>query len=248
MEQAKIEGGFYEQGGVKFAVDINETTAHKTFDAVAALSHDDKVKLAKANDIPAEPYNKQLLTTILKSAVQNVWFLAKLGNLPGEVLQGHTARLARYKAEIAIPASAVDFLSRKSRATSSTAKPSLKFVIDEAKYEAAYTADKDAWRGQRYLTIKSMIDLEAKGTTGKTVREIFENAKETRETPKPSRNAVGQIVNALLAAGIVTCLNPQDAKKKPEPKAPEAPKAPKAPEAPKTNKQTQGNFGVKKKH
>src|SRR5579859_2452469 len=103
MEHGKIDHGFYVQGDLKFAVDAAD--AHKTFDAVASLSHDDKVKLAKLNDIPCEPYNKQLLTTILKSAVQNVWFANKLGTIPAEVMTGHTARLNKYKAELAVPAS-----------------------------------------------------------------------------------------------------------------------------------------------
>lgn len=236
METGRIEKGFYIQGDLKFAVDASD--AHKTFDAVAALSHDDKVKLAKLNDIPAEPYNKQLLTSILKSAVQNVWFSNKLGNLPAEVLQGHTTRLSVYKTTLNAPTSTVDFLARKTRAASKTAKPSLSYVISNLQvYEDDFNKSrKDKgknWLGQRYLTIKSMQEIGATGTTGKTVREIFENCKDTRENVKPTRNAVGQIVNALLAAGIVTCLNPQDAKTKPTTKA--APAAKKAP-APTTKK------------
>lgn len=240
MEQAKIEKGFYIQGDLKFAVDAAD--AHKTFDAVAALSHDDKIKLAKLNDIPAEPYNKIALTNILKSAVQNAWFINKLGNLPAEVMSGHTARLNKYKAELLVPASTVDFLSRKTRATSSTARPSLMFTIDEAKYEADWNlAEKGKnWRGQRYLVVKTMLELSKTLEAGKgvTIRAIFDNTKETRETPQPTRNAVGQIVNALVSAGIATCLNPQDAKKKPEPaKTPEA-----------STKKTPPAPPVKKKH
>jgi hypothetical protein len=230
MEQGKIQDGFYIQGDLKFAVDAAD--AHKTFDAVGALSNVDKVKLAKLNGIVAEPYNRNLLTAVLKSVVQNVWFANKLGTIPVEVLAGHNARVAKYTAEISVPTSGVDFLSRKPKATS-TAKPSLQFVIDPAKYEEAYTKDHDSYRGQRYLVIKSMIELNAVGTSGKSIREIFENCKETRETSGPTRNAVGQIVNALVGAGIATCLNPQDAKAKPTPKAktPATPPAPPAPPA-----------------
>lgn len=219
METGKIENGFYVQGDLKFAVDAAD--APKTFDAVAALSQPDKVKLAKLNGITADPYNKQLLTTILKSVVQNVWFANKHnGVVPAEVVKGHEGRLARYQAEIALPTSSVDFLSKKTRAASK-AKPSLLFVIDEAKYEADYTN----WRGQRYLVVKTMLTLNAiPNSKGVSVREIFENTKETRETSAPTRNAVGQIVNALVAAGIATCLNPQDAKSKPVKKAEDAPK------------------------
>lgn len=229
MELATIQNGFYVQGDLKFAVDA--TDAHKTFDAVAALSQPDKIKLAKLNGIQAEPYNKQLLTGILKSVVQNAWFANKLGSVPTEVLTAHAARLQRYQAEIAVPTSAVDFLSKKTRAASKT-KPSLMYAIDEAKYEAAYNVDHNAWRGQRYLTIKSMIDLKAFGKEGKSVRDIFENAKETRETGAPTRNAVGQIVNALIAAGIVTLLNPQDVRVKAEPKPKTTPAPAKAAPAP----------------
>lgn len=220
MEQGKIEHGFYVQGDLKFAV--NAADAHKTFDAVAALSNVDKIKLAKLNGIQAEPYNKQMLTTVLKSVVQNAWFAAKHnGVVPAEVLAGHNGRLAQYTAAIAVPSSTVDFLSKKQRAESKT-RPSLTYTIDEAKYEADWNLPKDAdgketgknWRGQRYLVVKSMLDLKATGTNGKSVRDIFENTKETRETPQPTRNAVGQIVNALLAAGIVTLLNPQDVRVK----------------------------------
>lgn len=208
MEQGKIVNGFYVQGDLKFAVD--STDAHKTFDAVAALSQPDKVKLAKLNDIPAEPYNKQLLTTILKSVVQNAWFANKLGNVPTEVATAHAGRVASYKAQLTVPTSAVDFLSRKTRAASKT-KPSLLFTIDQTKFDADY----NNWRGQRYLVGNTMIQLGK--TTGITVREIFENTKETRETTQPTRNAVGQIVNKLVEAGIASCLNPQDAKAKPTP-------------------------------
>lgn len=209
MEQGRIEHGHYVQGDLKFAVDAQD--AHKTFDAVAALSNSDKIKLAKLNGIIAEPFNKNLLTTVLKSLVQNAWFAQKLGNIPTEVLSGHNARLARYTAEISVPTSAVDFLSKKTRAASKT-RPTLKYTIDEAKYTAAYDADHNAWRGQRYLVIKSLLALNT--ATGVTVRDVFDNATETRETAKPSRNAVGQIINALVAAGIATLLNPQDAKAK----------------------------------
>lgn len=229
MELATIQNGFYVQGDLKFAVDAAD--AHKTFDAVAALSQPDKIKLAKLNSIQAEPYNKQLLTGILKSVVQNAWFANKLGSVPTEVLTAHAARLQRYQAEIAVPTSAVDFLSKKTRAASKT-RPSLMYVIDEAKYEAAYNSDYNAWRGQRYLVIKSMIGLTNQpheAGKGFTVRDIFENAKETRETGAPTRNAVGQIVNALIAAGIVTLLNPQDVRVKAEPKPKTTPAAPKAP-------------------
>jgi hypothetical protein len=231
METARIENGFYVQGDLKFAVDASD--AHKTFDAVQALSNQDKIKLAQLNNITSTPFNKQLLTNILKSVVQNVWFAAKVGTVPAEVQSGHNARLARYQAEIAIPASAVDFLSKKTRAASKT-RPILVYVIDEAKYEADYTN----WRGQRYLVIKSMLELGAKGTTGKSVREIFENIKPSRETTAPSRNAVGQIVNALLSVGIVTLLNPQDAKERATKPAPKEP----------TKVTTVGVKGNKKKH
>lgn len=219
MEQGRIENGFYVQGDLKFAVDAAD--AHKTFDAVAALSQPDKIKLAKLNGIQAEPYNKQLLTNILKSVVQNAWFANNLGNIPTDVLSGHNARLTRYAAEISVPTSAVDFLSKKTRAASKT-RPVLLYVIDEAKYEANYKE----WRGQRYLVIKAMLEIGAKGTAGKSIRDIFDNTKETRETAGPTRNAVGQIVNKLLEAGIVTLLNPQDVRQKAINKAPTPAPAP----------------------
>lgn len=218
-EQGRIENGFYVQGDLKFQV--STTDAHKTFDAVAALAKPELVKLATLNNIQHEPFNKNLLTGILKSVVQIAWFGQK-GAVPTEVLTGHNARLARYAAEMSVPSSSVDFLSKKTRAASKT-RPTLKFVIDEAKYEAA----QKNWKGQRYLVVKTLVDLGAKGTEGRTIREVFDNTKETRETTAPSRNAVGQIVNALVAAGIVTCLNPQDAKKKAAPKV----KTPPAPPA-----------------
>ena len=213
MEQGRIVNGQYVQGSLKFAVDAD---AHKTFDAVAALSNADKITLAKINGIPCEPFNKNALTTILKSVVQNAWFANRHnGVVPAEVVAGHQGRLALYVASMTVPTSTVDFLSKKTRASKS--KPSLMYQINLAKYEAAYEADHDAWRGQRYLVIDTMLDYakqpqeEGKGIT---VREIFENTKETRAVAAPSRNAVGQIVNALVAAGIVTLLNPQDVRAK----------------------------------
>lgn len=235
METGTIVNGFFVQGDVKFAVDLGDS-AHKAFDAVAALSQPDKVKLAKLNGIQAEPYNKQLLTSILKSVVQNAWFTAKVGTIPAEVLAGHNARLVRYNAEIQVPTSNVDFLSKKTRAASSQAK-TLLFTIDEAKYEAEYTK----WRGQAALVVRSLVELGGK-SDGKSIRDIFENVKETHETAAPSRNAVGQIINKLVAVGIATCLNPQDAKKKPEPKTTPAPVAPVA------KKVTPPAAPAKKKH
>lgn len=226
MELATIQNGFYVQGDVKFAVDAAD--AHKTFDAVAALTQPDKIKLAKLNGIQTEPYNKQLLTGILKSVVQNAWFANKLGTVPTEVLTAHAARLQRYASEVNIPTSAVDFLSKKTRAASKT-RPSLMFTIDNLKFDADYTN----WRGQRYLVGNQMIALGATtGGKGVTVREIFDNVKETRETPQPTRNAVGQIVNALIAAGIVTLLNPQDVRVKAAPKPKTTPAPAKAAPAP----------------
>lgn len=222
MEIGRIEGGFYVQGDLKFAIDTND--AHKTFDAVAALSHPDKLKLAKLNNIPAEPYNKQLLTNILKSLIQNAWFIAKQGAVPAEVLTGHAARVQRYQAEIAIPTNAVDFLAKKTRVVKA-AKPALSFVLDNVKYEANWKE----WRGQRALVVRSMQELQkgplSPGTTGFSIRQIVENCIETRETTLPTRNAVGQIVNALKDAGIVTCLNPEAAKAPRTPAAPAAAKA-----------------------
>lgn len=207
MEQGKIVHGHYVQGDLKFAVDAAD--AHKTFDAVAALSNDDKKKLAKLNGINAEPFNKQLLTTILKSVVQNVWFANKLGSVPQEVSSGHVARLARYNAELAIPTSTTDFLARKTRARSETRKVLL-YSIDPVKYETNW---KD-YRQQAYLTIRAMIELGAVNGNGKSVRDIQEKAVETRETTQPTRNAIGQILTRLIAVGIATCINPQDARQK----------------------------------
>lgn len=207
MEQGKIEHGFYVQGPLKFEVDAAD--AHKTFDAVQALSNADKIKLASLNGIKAEPFNKNLLTTILKSVVQNAWFANKLGNVPTEVMSGHTARLAKYNAELAQPTSAVDFLSKKTRAASKT-RLVLMFTIDKAKYEA----DWREYRSQRYLVIKSMLELNATSAPGVSIKAIAENCKETPETTCPTRNAVGQIVNALVRSGLVTLLNPQDARAK----------------------------------
>ncbi len=221
MEQGKIQNGFYVQGDLKFAVDT--TDAHKTFDAVASLSNADKIKLATLNGIKAEPFNKQALTTILKSVVQNAWFANKVGTVPTEVATAHTARLARYNAELALPASTVDFLSRKTRAVSETRKVLL-YTIDPAKYEAVW----QNYRSQAYLTIKTLIDLGAVNGVGKSVRDIFDNCSETRETTKPTKNAIGQILNKLSAAGIVRCLNPEDARKVPAKKAATTPAAPKA--------------------
>lgn len=222
MDTGRIEHGFYVQGDLKFAVDAAD--AHKTFDAVQALSNADKIKLAKLNGIVAEPFNKQLLTNILKSVVQNAWFQHKVGNVPTEVLAGHNGRLATYTAAIALPTSAVDFLSKKARAASKTLT-SLMYTIDEAKYEASW----QSYRSQRYLVVKSMIELKATtGTQGASVRSIHENTKETRETKKPTRNATAQIVNYLIAEGVVTLLNPQDARQKkgttPKPVVSPAPK------------------------
>lgn len=225
METGRIENGFYVQGLLKFAVDASD--AHKTFDAVGALSHADKLTLAKLNNIPSEPYNKQLLTNVLKSVVQNAWFAAKQGVVPVEVMTGHNARLARYRAEIAIPTNAVDFLAKKTR-VAKAARPALSFTFDNAKYEAVWRE----WRGQRALVIFSMQELflSVPQGSGVTIRQILENTKETRETTMPTRNAVGQIVNALKEAGIVTCLNPEVAKapRTPAPKPVAAPPAAKA--------------------
>lgn len=207
MEIGKIVHGQYVQGDLKFAVDAAD--AHKTFDAVAALSNADKIKLAQLNNIKTEPFNKQLLTTILKSVVQNIWFANKQGSTPPEVLSGHQGRLARYNAELAIPANATDFLSRKTRAKSETRKVLL-YTIDPVKYEAVW---KD-FRQQAYLTIKAMIALGAVDGVGKSVRDIHENATETRETTQPTRNAIGQILARLITVGIATCLNPEDARQK----------------------------------
>ena len=121
MEQGRIVNGQYVQGSLKFAVDAD---AHKTFDAVAALSNADKIALAKLNGIPCEPFNKNALTTILKSVVQNAWFANRHnGVVPAEVLAGHQGRLALYVASMTVPTSTVDFLSKKTRASKS--KPSL---------------------------------------------------------------------------------------------------------------------------
>lgn len=207
MELGKIVHGHYVQGDLKFAVDPAD--AHKTFNAVAALSNADKIKLAKLNNINVEPFNKQALTTILKSAVQNVWFANKLGSTPQEVLTAHQGRLARYNAELAIPTSTTDFLAKKTRKVSETRKVLL-YTIDPVKYEANWKE----YRQQAYLTIKAMIDLGAVNGIGKSVREIQEQATETRETTQPSRNAIGQILNRLIAAGIAKCLNPEDARQK----------------------------------
>lgn len=206
MEIGRIENGFYVQGDLRFAVDA--TDAHKTFDAVAALSHADKLKLAKLNNIPAEPYNKQLLTNILKSTVQNAWFLAKQGIVPTEVLTGHAARLQRYQAEIAIPTNAVDFLAKKTRVVKD-ARPALSFTLDEAKYEENW---RDLKRGQLALVVRAMQELKGVNGVGVTIRQITDTVKETKETTLPSRNAVGQIVNALKEDGIVKCLNPEAAR------------------------------------
>jgi hypothetical protein len=220
MEQGKIDhAGFYVQGDIKFAVDA--TDAHKTFDAVAALSNADKIKLAKLNNIPAEPFNKQALTTILKSVVQNAWFANKVGSVPAEVQAAHAARLTRYTTELAVPSSLVDFLSRKTRAVSETRKVLL-YTIDPEKYEANWKE----YRSQAYLTIKTLIDLGGVNGVGKSVRDIYDNCNETRETTKPTKNAIGQILNRLSTAGIVRCLNPEDARKvSPKKGAPAAPKA-----------------------
>lgn len=229
MELAKIEHGNYVQGDLKFQIDAAD--AHKTFDAVAALSNADKIKLAKLNGIVAEPYNKNMLTTILKSVVQNAWFANKLGNIPTEVLSGHNARLAQYTAAISAPTSSIDLLAKKGRAASKT-RNVLLYTLDDVRYESEWAN----WMGQSYLVVKSMRELGAKDTTGKSVRDIFDNIKGTRETKAPTRNAVSQIVNKLLAAGIVTLLNPQDAKQKAA-KKPAAPTpAPKAAPAPQKKK------------
>lgn len=211
MELGKIEHGFYVQGPLKFAVDAAD--AHKTFDAVAALSNADKITLAKLNNIPAEPFNKQALTQVLKSVVQNAWFANKHGNVPAEVMAAHAARLTRYATELAVPSSSVDFLSRKTRAVSETRKVLL-YVIDPTKYEAVWKE----YRSQAYLTIKALIDLggvEGEKAVGKSVRDIYDACTETRETTKPTKNAIGQILNRLTTAGIVRCLNPEDARKVP---------------------------------
>jgi len=230
MEQGKIDHGFYVQGDIKFAVDAAD--AHKTFDAVAALSNADKIKLAKLNNIPAEPFNKQALTTILKSVVQNAWFANKVGSVPTEVQTAHAARLARYNAELSLPSSTVDFLSRKTRAVSETRKVLL-YTIDPVKYEAKW----QEYRSQAYLTIKTLIDLGGVNGTGKSVRDIYDTVTETRETTKPTKNAIGQILNRLTTAGIVRCLNPEDARKVPAKKAATPAAAPKvAPKATTTTK------------
>lgn len=208
METGKIVHGQYVQGDLKFAVDAAD--AHKTFDAVAALSNADKIKLATLNNIKTEPFNKQALTTVLKSVVQNAWFANKLGTTPQEVLTAHQKRLARYNAELAIPTSTTDFLAAKTRARSETRKVLL-YTIDVEKYEAEW----QKWRSQSYLVINAMIQLGAKDGVGKSVRDIQEAAKETRETTQPTRNAVGQILTRLIAAGISKCINPEDARQKP---------------------------------
>lgn len=207
QELGRIINGHYVQGDLKFAVDAAD--AHKTFDAVAALSNADKIKLASLNNVRTEPFNKQLITTILKSVVQNVWFVNKQGTVPTEVLSGHAARLQRYNAELAIPASTTDFLSRKTRKASETRKV-LQYTIFPDRYEENWKE----YRQQAYLTIKALIEIGAVNGVGKSVREIQENAKETRETTQPTRNAIGQILTRLIAAGIVTCVNPEDARQK----------------------------------
>jgi hypothetical protein len=240
MEQGRIENGFYVQGNVKFAVDPANHV--KTFDAVAALSKEEKISLAQANGIVVEPFNNDALTTVLKSVVQIAWFAQHpqySTNLP-DVIKGHTKRVSDYEKALGVTVKRkrVDLLGGAGKEST---RAVLLYTIDEAKYEADWSKAEGGknWRGQRYLVIKSMLDLGAKvGSAGRSVRDIFENSKETRETAAPTRNAVGQIINALIEAGIAACLNPQDARQKPAKKGEKQPEAPKKnpPAPPKDNK------------
>lgn len=227
METGKIVNGSYVQGDLSFAVDADN--AHKTFDAVAALSNADKSKLAKLNGIPCEPFNKSAITGILKSVVQNVWFAHKTGKTPPEVLAGHTTRLAAYTAQLAVSTSTVDLLSRKQRSESTRVK--LLYTLDKDAYEKVW----QDWRGQRALTVGAFLTLKGTaGDKGVSLSDLHDAipTEGTRETKKPTKNAMGLIVNALKDAGIVTCLNPQDAQeKKPRAKKGEATTPPGTPQA-----------------
>ena len=224
MATATITNGEYTQGDLSFPVDMNDIP--KTLDAVGKLSNGVLANLAKANNLPTEPFDKRLITLVLKSHVQNVWYQAIQGAVPQAVNDGHIKRVNAYVAQLAIlsDASTDDFVTVRKVRAENPAAPKLMYVLDQAKYEANW---KD-WRGQKYIVVKSMLDLgvgiSGEGTktvTGATIRQIADDCKETRETKAPTKNATGLIINTLRKAGIVILLNPQDEREK-KPRAPKA--------------------------
>jgi hypothetical protein len=126
------------------------------------------------------------------------------------VLSGH-ARHAwqRYNAELAIPASTTDFLSRKTRKVSETRKV-LQYTISQ---RSTKLTGKN-YRQQAYLTIKALIELGAVNGVGKSVREIQEAAKRHAKQRSQPATPLGRFLPGLIAAGIVTCVNPEDARQK----------------------------------
>lgn len=213
LKGATVTEGKYVQGELTF--DVGTSLTKETFNVIDKMPKAQLLLLAAANDIPTEPFDKRLLTLILKHHLQNVCYMAFKGGIPDAVKEAYPKRLVAYRQQLAILAatSTDDLLSGPTTRRESTARPRLLFVLDEAKYEAVW---KD-WRNQKYIVIKSFIDLKAiTGSAGASITQVFEGAKETRETTIPNKNQTGNIVMALRQAGIVTLLNPQDERQKKE--------------------------------
>lgn len=204
---AVIKDGYFTQGEVRFLIDSNNLA--KALDQADKLNAVQKKQLAEMNDIPCEPFDRHLLRKPLLGVVQNAWHKAKAGVIPADVVAGQERRLALYRQQLEdlinhSPDDIVGYGRRKPKAVS--VQILSKYSMDDNK-----KADWSKFKGQKYLIIKTMSELELKSKTlGVTCAEIAAAVQETPETLAPSRTNVQFYLNQWKKAGLLTVVNAEE--------------------------------------
>jgi hypothetical protein len=220
----------------KVVVAVVAASLIDTLELVEKLDSATYKKLADEIGVPAVPFDKRLLKSVVLGAVQNAWYEATTGEVPDKCTLNQEGRIDRYK-------TALDEIKNndgKDLVSRSIKEAKGDKVPRSATLYRLLEKTKEAWsayRGQKYLIVKAMLE-NAGGPdgTGCTVRTIADTVRDTPETKAPSDKNCAFHINAFGHEGVIEKVDSTgkviaDEPAKPAPTKPVAKPAPAKPVA-----------------
>jgi hypothetical protein len=192
---------YYEQGEVRFPVDTTQVGTFNTFDK---LNSGIWAQLAKENEIPADPFDRKLLKTLLMGVVQLVWFRdveKRDENQMIEVTKTQQSRLETYLKRLKDLKENPDRVPGEKRAsTASKPRASKQYKLNP---EAKATWEK--FGGQKKIIIDAMLKFEG----GATCNTIADAIKSQLTTKQPAERVVAFYMNDFGHKKIVLVVGEQ---------------------------------------
>jgi hypothetical protein len=196
----------FEQGMVSFVVDSKDLNRVVGCNGESCpldrLMDSEIVTLAQANNLPVQPYARELLTPVLKGVLQNTWYRDIEQHESDHLRDNQQARVAHYLFELKRyrePAAEGSKSSRSGRAAGAPRKQGVRASMLSKSFQVVNKDAKNVASGREAALLSVLLTFKG----GETMAAIVEAAKDKVKTKQDFEKTIARFLKELIEHGAV---------------------------------------------